>query len=198
MPDTVNPEDKIAQAQAVTQAAMKALETGDLRGATSAILKHAVKITGSEYGFFSVAMDGPFERLLNMEGFRWNETVNREFYENAMKSYANSGHLDFLNVANLAGRAITHNEVVVSNAPATDSRAGGIPAGHPPLECFLGTPLRKDGQLAAVIGLANRPGGYTAAQQADVELLTEAACAASDYYHGARRAQAASIGGSES
>ena len=181
--------------QAVTAAARRALETGDLREASSVVLQHAVRITGSEYGFFSVAMEGPFERLLSMEGFHWHETINREFYEAAMKGFSHSGYLDFYNVANLAGRAITHNEVVLANSPATDPRAAGLPPGHPPLNCFLGTPFRKDGAVAAVIGLANRPGGYGAAQIADVEMLAEAACAVSDYYHSMRRPQAASSGG---
>ncbi|HYM00620.1 MAG TPA: GAF domain-containing protein [Blastocatellia bacterium] len=174
-------------AHAVIQAALRALEVGDLRAACSVVLDYAVKITESQYGFFSVTMEGPFERLLSTQGFQWHETINRKFYDDAMQSFEKLGYLDFHNMANLAGRAMTHNETVLSNSPSDDPRAAGIPSGHPPLNCFLGTPFRKDGAVVAVIGLANRPRGYGATQEAEVKLLDEAALAISEEYHRRRR-----------
>ncbi|HKV42457.1 MAG TPA: GAF domain-containing protein [Blastocatellia bacterium] len=187
----VETEAESDRVHAVIQAALHALEVGDLRAACSVVLEHAVKITESEYGFFSVTMEGPFERLLSTKGFRWHETINRKFYDDAMQSFEGLGYLDFHNMANLAGRAMTHNETVLSNSPADDPRAAGIPPGHPPLNCFLGTPFRKDGAVVAVIGLANRPQGYGATQEAEVKLLDEAALAISEEYHRRRRAVSA-------
>ena len=184
----VETEPESVRAHAVIRAALRALEVGDLRAACSVVLEYAVRITESEYGFFSVTMEGPFERLLSTQGFRWHETINRKFYEDAMQSFEKLGYLDFHNMANLAGRAMTHNETVLSNSPAHDPRAAGIPSGHPPLNCFLGTPFRKDGAVVAVIGLANRPRGYGATQEAQVNLLDEAALAISEEYHRRRRA----------
>jgi GAF domain-containing protein len=186
--------DRWAQTHAVIQTALKALNSGNLRDACSVVVQHAVKITDSGYGFFSVAMEGPFERLLSTEGFWWDPTINRKFYEDAMESFGRSGYLDFHNMANLAGRAMTHNETVLSNSPADDPRAAGRPPGHPPLDCFLGTPFRKDGEVVAVIGLANRPGGYGATQQADIEMFKEAALAISEHYHQSRRSRSESAG----
>jgi len=180
----------MTDAKAVVQAALDALQAGDLRAASAVVLQHAVKVTESEYGFFSVAMEGPFERLLNVEGFHWHETDNRGFFEKAMASLEGLGYLDFLNVANLAGRAITHNEIVLSNSPSNDPRRAGIPLGHPPLDCFLGVPFRKQGAVVSVIGLANRPGGYGSAQQAEVEMLDEAARVIAEHYHRSRLATA--------
>ena len=181
-------EPASGRAHAVIQAALHALKVGDLRAACSVVLEHAVKITESQYGFFSVTMEGPFERLLSTQGFQWHETINRKFYDDAMQSFEQLGYLDFHNMANLAGRAMTHNETVLSNSPSEDPRAVGVPPGHPPLNCFLGTPFRKGGEVVAVIGLANRPRGYGAKQEAEVNLLDEAALAISEEYHRRRRA----------
>jgi hypothetical protein len=181
-------EHESVRAQAVIQVALRALDLGDLPTACSVVLEHAVKITESEYGFFSVTMEGPFERLLSTQGFRWHETINRKFYNDAMQSFESLGYLDFHNMANLAGRAMTHNETILSNSPANDPRAAGTPPGHPPLNCFLGTPFRSHGAVVAVIGLANRPGGYGSTQESEVKLLDEAALAISEEYHRRRRA----------
>ena len=181
-------EPESGRVRAVIEAALHALQVGDLRAACSVVLEYAVKITDSQYGFFSVTMEGPFERLLGIHGFRWHETVNRKFYEDAVQSFEKLGYLDFHNMANLAGRAMTHNETVLSNSPAEDPRAAGIPPGHPSLNCFLGTPFRKGGAVVAVLGLANRPRGYGATQEAEVNLLDEAALAISEEYHRRRRA----------
>ena len=185
--------EKTPPVLAVIQLAQDFLRAGKLYEAGSVLLQYAVRATGSEYGFFSVTMEGPYERLLVTEGFHWHPTVNRKFYEDSMESFKRLGYLDFHNMANLAGRPMTHNEAVLSNTPANDPRAGGIPSGHPPLNCFLGTPFRKDGAVVAVIGLANRPGGYSATEQSQVEMLEEAARAIAEEYQ--RRRQAASATG---
>ena len=192
-PATIPPreaEPESVPAHAVIETALRALDVGDLQKACSVVLEYAVKITESEYGFLSVAMEGPFERLLSTQGFRWHETINRKFYDDAMQSFASLGYLDFHNMKNLAGRAMTHNETVLSNSPATDPRAAGTPPGHPPLNCFLGTPFRSQGVVVAVIGLANRPGGYGTTQESAVKLLDDAALAISEEYHRRRRAAA--------
>ena len=185
--------EKTPPALAVVQLAQDFLRAGNLYEAGSVILQYAVRTTASEYGFFSVTMEGPYERLLVTEGFHWHPTVNRKFYEDSMESFKRLGYLDFHKMANLAGRPMTHNEAVLSNSPANDHRSGGIPSGHPPLNCFLGTPFRKDGAVVAVIGLANRPGGYSATEQSQVEMLEEAARAIAEEYQ--RRRQAASATG---
>jgi GAF domain-containing protein len=191
--EAIEEGEKTAPALAVVQLAQDFLRAGNLYEAGSVVLQYAVRTTGSEYGFFSVTMEGPYERLLVTEGFHWHPTINRKFYEDSMQSFKRLGYLDFHNMANLAGRPMTHNEAVLSNSPANDPRAGGTPSGHPPLNCFLGTPFRKDGAVVAVIGLANRPGGYSATEQSQVEMLEKAALAIAEEYQ--RRRQAASATG---
>ena len=59
----------------------------------------------------------------------------------------------------------------IVNDPASHPDALGLPAGHPPVTAFLGVPLQEAGQTTGMIGLANKEGGYRAADQEAVESL---------------------------
>src|ERR1700751_1767201 len=141
----------------------KFLEQGNFKDAGAALLSQAREQTSSEFGFVGVILDGELLRLLAHEGFHWHETINREFYETMMRSFKENSHLDFLETHNLVGRAILHQEVVLTNSPATDPHSGGVPAGHPTLHSFMGIPAIRGGTVVAMIGLANRKNGYTEA-----------------------------------
>lgn len=49
---------------------------------------------------------------------------------------------------------------MIANDPASDPRHSPLPPGHPPLESFLGLPIRHGQTLVGMVGLANRVGGY--------------------------------------
>lgn len=50
----------------------------------------------------------------------------------------------------------------------------GFPPGHARITAFLGVPLNEGGKTIGMIGLANKPGGYTTADQENIELLASA------------------------
>lgn len=60
----------------------------------------------------------------------------------------------------LYGRVIHDDASLIVNDPAGHPDAIGTPPGHPPLESFLGVPLRRQGRLIGVMGLGNRAGGF--------------------------------------
>ena len=68
----------------------------------------------------------------------------------------------------LLGVSLRTGEPVIANDPAHDPRSTGRPHGHPPLRAYLGLPVKVDGELVALVGVANQPGGYS---QADVDFL---------------------------
>ena len=120
--------------QTIADAMMNFMENGNLQQASTPILLSALSQTASEYGFVGVALDGPVLRILTHEGFVWDETTNREMYEEVMHSLDARGYADFAKLDNLFGMVITDKQVVISNAPATDTRGcGGVPPGHPRL-----------------------------------------------------------------
>ena len=80
--------------------------------------------------------------------------------------------LKFYNLDTLFGRVMTTSQPVISNNPSSDPRAGGIPEGHPPLNHFLGLPFFHNGKMTGMVGISNKPGGYSVADIDFLEPLT--------------------------
>lgn len=165
-----------------TESVKALLDKGNFKEASALLLSDARKETESEFGFVGVVLNDELLRLLAHEGFWWHATINRDFYEKMMRSFREDGYLDFLETHNLVGRAIIHKELVLTNSPTTDPHSAGTPPGHPPLHSFLGLPAMKGSHVVAMIGLANRQGGYSATERAKIEQLTPALAALYDCY----------------
>jgi GAF domain len=93
------------------------------------LLDALLDLMNSEYGFIG-------EVKYEEDGTIFLQTKSRKFYED---NVANG--LKFYNMNSLFGKCIMAKQVVISNDPKTDSRACGIPSGHPPLNHFLGKKL---------------------------------------------------------
>ncbi len=74
----------------------------------------------------------------------------------------------------LYGRVLTEGKPLLANHPAMHPDRIGLPAGHPPLEAFLGVPLFRNDKVIGLVAVGNRPGGYTLQQQEDLEALAPA------------------------
>lgn len=125
------------------------------------MLANLLDITQSEYGFIGEIKhqaDGtPYLKTHALTNIAWNQET-RDFYE----KNAPFG-LEFFNLNTLFGHVITSQQVVLANSPKSDPRAGGIPEGHPSLDHFLGIPFHLSNKFVGMVGIANRPGGYTQA-----------------------------------
>jgi len=131
----------------------------DPRGVFETVLGDLLQLTASEYGFIGEVLvhDGvPSLRTHAITNIAWNDET-RAFYAN----HAPEG-LIFTNLNTLFGRVMTTGQPVIANDPAHDPRRGGLPPGHPPMTAFLGLPIHCQGQLLAMVGIANRAEGYTA------------------------------------
>ena len=122
------------------------------------LLASLLSLTKSEYGFIAEVLHSPeaepYLKTHAVTNIAWDKTT-REFYEkNAPEG------MEFRNLSTLFGAVVTTGEPVVANSPATDSRSGGLPEGHPPLNAFLGLPIYRGETLLGAIGIANRPEGY--------------------------------------
>jgi PAS domain S-box-containing protein len=167
---------------AVSESLAAYVERGDWQQAFGRLLRCALTLTGSEYGFVGVVVDGPELRVIAHEGIVWDAVVNREFYDAALREYDSRGYLTFTSFTNLFGQAITTGDIVVANDPARDRRSSGRPAGHPPMHCFLGVPIRGRDEVTGLIALANKPGGYGAAESDHIEALVRQAGGLCDNY----------------
>jgi PAS domain S-box-containing protein len=122
------------------------------------MLDYVLKVTGSEYGFIGeVFMQDGKEvlRTYAITDISWNEET-RALY----KKYEQQGML-FTNHNTLFGYTLRTGETVISNDPANDTRRGGIPHGHPPLNSYMGMAVKDShGTLIGMMGLANKKSGY--------------------------------------
>jgi two-component system cell cycle sensor histidine kinase/response regulator CckA len=183
---------------AVTHALTEFLASGDWGAASRHLLRFAIRQTQSEYGFLGVILEGPVLRVLAHQGATWDPTLNRSLYEEKMQQHHNSGYFEIAHVDNLLGELISKGVPVICNSPSTDPRSGGLPAGHMLMNSFLGMPIFKGQQAVGLIGVANRPGGYSNKELNYLKTMSQATGVLYDNYrqslkHTALEAQQANL-----
>lgn len=134
------------------------------------VLKAMLEATQSEFGFmgevFHDEQGAPYLQSHAMTDISWNEATH------ALYAASQANGMRFTRLDSLFGVTLLTGENVISNAPASDPRRGGLPHGHPPLKCYLGLAIRLGDELVGMIGLANRPGGYDTTLVESLEPLT--------------------------
>ena len=117
-------------------------------------LEVAEEVTGSQYGFIAE---------LNPDGRLDDIAISNNAWEVWQTAHPNKQYqlLKDLEVRGIYGRVLIEGKPLFSNEPEAHPDIIGLPAGHPPIESFLGVPLRSNGRIIGIIALANREGGYT-------------------------------------
>lgn len=162
------------------------LQSGDWRKPNAVLLHSALNQTGSEYGFLGVVADRSL-RILAQEGLESHPAADRESYDRAMRSFLEAGYFEITNLTNLFGSVITQAEPVISNDPGANGSAAELLPGRPPVTHFLGVPIFKEKEVVGMIGVANRPDGYSGGEQNKIEILTQAAGVLYDSYRRQQR-----------
>ncbi|HWS73887.1 MAG TPA: sensor domain-containing diguanylate cyclase [Quisquiliibacterium sp.] len=131
----------------------------DAQAAFDALLAELLRASTSEYGFIGEvnyeAAGEPWLRIHSITDVAWSDDTR------ALVRREGGRGLEFRRLDTLIGAVLRSGEVVIANDPATDPRRGGVPAGHPALDAFLGMPFIHGARMIGMVGLANRPGGYT-------------------------------------
>jgi PAS domain S-box-containing protein len=144
--------DVIARAQA------EFIRETDRRKAFDGLLTDMLTLTGSEYGFIGEVLrtpaGAPYLKTYAITNIAWNDATRAFYAANAPKG------MEFMNLKTLFGAALVSGEPVIANDPYHDPRRGGLPEGHPALNAFLGIPVHHGAEIVAMLGVANRPGGY--------------------------------------
>lgn len=154
--------EKLQQAnllgEIIARAQSKFIGSSDRSQVFSGLLDDLLELTGSEYGFIGEILHtqtgAPYLKTYAISDIAWDDT-SRAFYD----ANAPQG-LEFFRLDTLFGAALSTGKPVLSNNTALDPRSGGLPEGHPRLDTFLGLPVHFGNEPVALIGLANRPGGY--------------------------------------
>ncbi len=175
-------ERKTHQLHAITQTMTQFLAEENWGEASQRLVRHALEQTQSAYGFIGVFVNATL-RILAHTGLVWDANSGRDLYEEAVQTYQQRGYLEFAQLEHVCGHTLTTHQAVIANHPTTDPRAGGsLPPGHPALDAFLGVPICNGAEVVGMFGLANRAGGYTAAELSTLEPLTQAAGVLYDSY----------------
>lgn len=128
-----------------------AVELSALRSLESVLntaLRHCLELTDSQFGFVGLTTaDSRAMDVVAIQGFH----PTRHFYRHH--------HLIPLR-PNIFARVVLENRPVRSDDALTDPQRVGQPGGHPPVNAFLGVPLRVHDVPIGMIGVANRPEPY--------------------------------------
>lgn len=136
----------------------KFISENDITKVFESIVLSFIQLTKSEYGFFGeVMIDENNKSYLKMKAIS-NFVVNSNSQE-FIDKYDIKNHR-FYNFNNLFGAAIQAKKIVIANEAPNDPRRGGLPAGHPKINSFLGLPVFSHDRVVGIIGLANRKQGY--------------------------------------
>jgi len=153
----------------VSEALAEHIRSGASVNPFDVMLSHLLGISDSEYGFIGEVLrnaDGePYLQTHALTNIAWDEGTRRLYDENIETG------LKFNNLQTLFGHVMTSGRAVISNQPAADPRSGGLPAGHPALNAFMGLPIYSGSELIGMAGIANRPAGYDEDVAIDLELL---------------------------
>lgn len=127
-------------------------------------LEVAEELTGSEFGFLGeINKKGRLDdRALSPPGWSKCKTENA------------SELLKDMEIVSYWGRTIKESKSQVINDPGSDPDRRGLPDGHPPINSFLGVPLKKGEKTIGMIALANKKGGYSHEDKTNIETLSVA------------------------
>lgn len=144
--------------KAITRAQSQFISDVDPNILFDELLHNILSLTRSEYGFIGeilyTAGGEPFLKTHAISDIAWNEEM-QAFYEKHAP-----GGMEFYKLKTLWGEVMTTGKPVISNNPSADTRSGGLPEGHPPLNVFLGLPFYSGKKFVGMVGIANCPSGY--------------------------------------
>ena len=145
-------------AEVIARAQSRFISDDDRRSDFDSLLTDIISLTKSEYGFIAEVLRSPggdlYLKSYALTNIAWNDATREFFRANVEKG------MEFHNLHSLFGAALTTGQTVIANDAAHDPRRGGLPEGHPALNAFLGIPIYLNENLTAMLGIANRPGGY--------------------------------------
>lgn len=149
---------------AVNQVFQEALTCETEAEVAATCLKVAEQLTGSKFGFIGEVNEAGRFDTIAISNPGWDACK-------MPRSDATRLIVD-MEIRGLWAGAILDESPIIVNDPATHPHSVGTPAGHPPITCFLGVPLKHGGRTIGMFGLANKQSGYEPADRQAVEALS--------------------------
>ncbi|WP_342609026.1 sensor domain-containing diguanylate cyclase [Vibrio tritonius] len=153
------------------------LQDHDLSGACRKVLEELTEIADSEFAFIGQMRKKDGKDVLYIHAITelaWNQETQM------LVQMYHDRNLYFGSFDNLFGSVITTEKLVISNHSPKHPASKGTPKGHPKIYKFMGLPIKLQGNLVGMIGLANKLSDYTAEDATFLQPLVDAL--ASLYY----------------
>jgi PAS domain S-box-containing protein len=160
-------EQRLAKETAAVAAIVGEMLSGDLTDAETErqTLNACLDATGSAYGMIGV---------INRHGRCDVTTYNGRTLGDCAFPEALAGEMSKgMEIRGIWGWPMIHGRPLLCNDLKEHPDRVGQPAGHVPIECFLGVPVRREGKVAGMMAVANKPGGYTEADEQTLARLVE-------------------------
>ena len=145
--------------QAILEVRNKFIElTHDKKKFFDYLLNTILSLTDGGYGFLGEILDdqkGRYLKTFALTNIAWDDQTRKFIEENLAQG------IEFRNLNTLFGEVIKTEKVFISNDAPNDPKRGGIPSGHPDLKSFLGIPIHYANKFIGMVGIANRPNGFT-------------------------------------
>jgi len=123
-----------------------------------ALLASLLELTESEHGFIGEV----FERGDGTPYLRTHARTNAAWDPNGQGGDGHEdGELEIANLQTLFGRVMATAAPVISNSLTAEASDGEFPGDAPPLHAFMGLPILVGSKVRGMVGVANRPGGYS-------------------------------------
>jgi PAS domain S-box-containing protein len=155
----------------VTHALNIYLDSADWNLAARELLSFATTQTGSDCGYLGVLIDESRLQILAADDTRLELSIDPRSVDPFTDQ--NSAPIQ-PRLQNLFSQIILSGNTVIENRPVNGFAMTGLPADHPPLECFLGVPIYKGNNVAGLIAVANHTGGYTGEEWRPLETMSRA------------------------
>ena len=162
-------EQKLTEERLVKQTALlrvinqvleKTLACDSDEQVASVCLSFAEKLTGSMFGLIGELNAAGRLDTIALSDPGWNAC--RIPQSDAVKMIHN------MEIRGVLGYTLKNGEPLISNAPASHPESIGVPDGHVPVTAFMSVPLKRGGDTFGMLALANKEGGYDAADQETV------------------------------
>ena len=163
-------EERIVRQSAVLNAINEVFQEALTRESVAEVaetcLSVAEKLTGSKFGFIGELNEAGLFDTFAISNPGWDACKMPD--SDATRSIKN------MTIRGVDRSTLREGTSRIVNDPASHPDHVATPAGHPPITCFLGVPLKQAGQTMGMIGLANKESGYEAADQQAIEALSVA------------------------
>ena len=90
-----------------------------------------------------------------------NFSLTKKVWEKCHIDNIFENEFSFNDLGGLWGWFLDNNEAILTNNPSEDSRSGGTPEGHIPINNFLGVPAMLNNKRIGMIALSNSEENYT-------------------------------------